>query len=95
MKYVRNLLILPLILLDFTLNTLLGGSPLETVSRRAGRVKIAAGGKLPKRRFFLRFVDWLTELFDDNHLLEAAEGEIGSMGIVDTPEQLKERYGRR
>jgi hypothetical protein len=93
LKYVRNLLVLQLILLDFALNTVLGGSPLETVSRRGGRIKIAAGGKIPRKRFFMRFVEWLTNLIDKNHLLESADARIGDMGVVDTAAQLQEKYG--
>lgn len=87
--YVRNILLLPLSLADIALNAITGGSPFETVSRRAGRVKVANRGAIPRRRYFLRFVDWLTELFDNNHLIEAADHKLGSMGVVDTPWSLK------
>lgn len=80
--YIRNILLTPLALADFALNAVTGGSPFETVSRRAGRVKAHYGG-IPKHRYFLRFVDWLTEKFDENHLLEAAGHKIGSMGVID------------
>ena len=93
LKYLRNLLVLQLILLDFALNTVLGGSPLETVSRRGGRLKAANKGVIPRKRFFMRFVDWLTNLIDKDHLLESADARIGDMGIIDTAEQLQEKYG--
>lgn len=88
-RYVGNLVLLPAVLLDFALNTVTGGSPFETVSGRAGRVKIAFDGHLPKRRYFLRFVDWLTELVDDNHIVEAARMKLGSSGTIDRPEDLE------
>ena len=85
-RYIGNLALLPAVLADFLLNTLTGGSPFETVSSRAGRVKLANGGEMPRRRYFLRFVDWLTELVDDNHVIEAARAKLGSLGTIDRPE---------
>lgn len=80
---------MPLALLDIAGNTLLGGSPFETISRRAGRVKQANRGAIPPDRKFLRLVHKITELFDDNHLIEAAEAKIGDMGIIDRPSDMK------
>lgn len=88
LRYVFNVMLLPLILLDIALNVVLFmGSPLETISRHAGRVKLAYGA-IPRYRFMLRFVEWITELFDDNHIIEAVRARIGSLGVLDRPEDI-------
>lgn len=82
-RYFANLLILPLVLLDTGANTLMGGSPFETISERMGRVKMAHGGEIPRRRFILRFMDRVCELVDDNHSIEAATTPAGRAGVLD------------
>ena len=87
-RYLFNaLFVLPFALLDFAGNALTGGSPFETISARTGRVKLAYGD-IPKKRYFLRFVEWLTEKVDSNHVIEAAKTRLGTMGVIDRPEDL-------
>ena len=89
LRYAFNIIIvLPFALLDFAGNAITGGSPFETISRRAGRVKVALGD-IPRNRRFLRMVEWITEAVDKNHIIEAANHKIGSAGTIDRPEDLE------
>lgn len=84
LRYARNIILLPLALIDNALNCLvLLGSPFESMSSHAGRVKIVNGGRIPRQRYLLRLVDWVTDWFDKNHVIEAAESNIGKLGVID------------
>jgi hypothetical protein len=76
--------------LDQGVNALAGGDPREPVSQRIGRVKSANGGVVPKYRWVMFVVSVVLNAIDKNHCLESINNpEMGSMGVMDTPEQLE------
>lgn len=85
-RYVINILLG----IDQLGNTLIGGSPDETISSRLGRIKIENGGKIPYYRPFSKITDWALDKIDKNHSLDAVEKDINKEnydGVFDKPKK--------
>jgi len=54
-------------------NTVLGGSPDETISSHIGRIKRHYGGTIPWSRPFAKITDAWLNVIDKNHSLDAIE----------------------
>jgi hypothetical protein len=77
--YVLNLLLA----IDRLLNAIMLGDSRETVSSRIGRIKLANGGNVPKKRPLLFVIDSMLETIDDNHSIDAIEPGGGAGGVMD------------
>lgn len=72
-KLIGRYLINILISLDQLGNTILLGSPDETISSRIGRLKLNYGGSIPWTRPVTKLTDWLLDKIDPNHTIDAIE----------------------
>ena len=70
-------------------NAMWGGDRDETTSSRIGRVKLANGGKVPRHRILMRYLDKVLEAIDPGHSVDAIEKGEGSDGIRDLPKDLE------
>lgn len=77
--------------IDQLINAILGGDPDETVSSRIGRIKRANGGAVPRFRLISRTTDKCLEFVDPGHSIDSIEEDEGSAGVIDTPNNLKEK----
>jgi hypothetical protein len=84
LQYLRNILIT----IDQALNVVFFlGDPDETVSSHIGRVKLANGRKVPKRRFVMWALDWVLGKLDKNHSIKYIEHDEGREGLIDKPKR--------
>jgi hypothetical protein len=62
-------------------NTILFGSPDETISSRLGKLKERKGGRIPWSRPISKIVDWGLEQIDPGHSIDAIERDEGDRDI--------------
>jgi hypothetical protein len=67
-------------------NSILGGDPDETISSRIGRIKRKHSGRIPLTRPVSRLTDWVLDIIDPNHSMDAIEENRGRAGVFDRPE---------
>ena len=70
-----------LIGVDQLFNAVFLGDPDETISSRIGKIKVRFGGKIPRRKFLTRVIDWGLEKIDPGHSVDSIEPDEGSDAI--------------
>lgn len=78
LKWIENILLS----IDQLGNTLLGGSPDETISSRLGKLKRDHGGTIPWKHPIAKVVDWGLDAIDSNHSIDAIEDDEGDDDVI-------------